>query len=170
MTAPWTIRQATDADLEAVAKWLQDEDARGVQGCFWCNINVIEGCHRDGQMTVLTDPESDQPLAFLCGGPTDPEPPIMEVHSDHRGRGLGRALWEHHLARVRDAGLPGLKVHCQPSTSIPFWKAMGFQEFPDVATYRRRADHRDGLSRRRRKPILSRRRWLSLFPNCLPPR
>ena len=137
MILSWAIRQANDGDFAAISEWLREEDAHGVEGGFWCNINVIEDCHRGGQVTVLADGQSNQPVAFLCGSSTYPELPIMEVRSDYRRQGLGRALFEHHLDRARAAGLPGLKIHCQPPTSVPFWVAMGFQLFPERMEFKR---------------------------------
>ena len=119
-----SIRRSKPADLDAIHKWLIEEDAQGVHGNFLCNWSRIERAHRNGDLLVYLDGGTGLPLAFqLCGLI---RPGILQVRFAYRGTGIGRRMVQRciALATKRDERL--LYIECKPSTSIPFWKRMGF--------------------------------------------
>lgn len=46
-----------------------------------------------------------------------------------RGQGIGKRLVAKRMAQAEKSGQSLLVIQCKPSTSIPFWKAMGFTIF-----------------------------------------
>jgi len=80
--------------------------------------------HDEGGLLVYIDPQSHAPVAYQWGGLLSPG--ILDVRNGMRGHGIGKALVEHCLALADEAGEDLLSIQCKPSTSIPFWQAMGF--------------------------------------------
>jgi GNAT superfamily N-acetyltransferase len=118
------VRKSTDADVAAVHQWLQGQAAAEVHGTFNCNWRLTQRSHGEGRLLVYIDPESQLPVAYQWGGLVAPG--ILEVRNDMRGRGIGSALVEHCLALAQEAREHVLYIQCKPSTSIPFWRRMGF--------------------------------------------
>jgi len=135
-------RLATDADLGVIRAWLQQQDLDEVHGTFLCNWRLTEKQHAAGALLVYVDEQLDEPVAYQWGGLL--EPGILEVRNDMRGRGIGKALVAHRLAQAAAAGEDILYIQCKPSTSIPFWKSMGFEllEATRDGTYAFRLMHR----------------------------
>jgi GNAT superfamily N-acetyltransferase len=129
------IRGSTKADIEVIHDWLQQEKARGVRDNFLCNWNVILKAHQEHKLLVYIDPQMDVPVGFQLGAFV--EPGILEVRSDQRRRGVGRKLVEHRIAQARRKNEGLLYIQCKPSSSIPFWRKMGFTlvESQDSGTY-----------------------------------
>jgi GNAT superfamily N-acetyltransferase len=119
-----SIRQSKPSDLDAIHKWLIEENDQGVHGNFLCNWSVIECSHRDGDLLVYADGKTGLLLAFQLGGLI--RPGILQVRHAWRGAGIGRKMVQRciTLAAKRDQCL--LYIECKPSTSIPFWQRMGF--------------------------------------------
>lgn len=118
------IRLSTAGDLAAIHTWLVDEHAKHIEGNFLCNWKLTARAHRDRRLLVYVDPPSGLAAGYQWGGLT--EPGILQVKSDMRGRGIGRALVQYriHQALRKDDGL--LFIECTPSSSVPFWQKMGF--------------------------------------------
>jgi len=118
-----TITQSTDKDLSSILRWLKkeydaDEDGRG----FYNNRRLIREGHREGTITILR--EDDKCVAFHLHGD------ILEVRPDKRRMGYGRALAEQWIENST-ATAAYLFIECAPSTSLHFWKKMGFKRIPD---------------------------------------
>ena len=118
------IRRSTDADLRAIHAWLVDQEDKNVPGSFLCNWIQIKNSHKKGNLIVYVDGESKQPVAYQFGGLVHPG--ILEVRCDMRGKGIGSRLVRHRIAQARKHDQPFLVIQCEPSSSIPFWKRMGF--------------------------------------------
>lgn len=123
------IRKSTDADLSEILRWLSDEDARGVEGCFHCNRKSISGAHQDGELYVAAETSENKAVAFILGGKRGPD--ILAVREEWRRRGVGRQLAEFWLREAKQRDLCVLEIECEPRTSIPFWQAMGFELYAD---------------------------------------
>lgn len=127
------IRRSSDADLAAILAWLERQDREGVLGSFWCNRRLTVSAHEEERMLVYIDPHTQQPVAYQWGGLI--RPGILEVRSDMRGHGIGKALVEHSLALATQAGHDLLWIKCKPNSSIAFWQRMGFTLLVDESTY-----------------------------------
>lgn len=118
------IRTSTDADIEFIHAWLQQQHQDNIPGTFMCNWNLTLKQHARGDLLVYVDQETGEPVAYQWGGLL--QPGILEVRNDLRGRGIGRTLVAHRLAQAYASGEDILHIECTPDSSIPFWTAMGF--------------------------------------------
>lgn len=124
------IRKATDADLLEILRWLSDEDARGVEGCFHRNRKSIREAHQDGELYVAAETSENKAVAFIMGGTKGPD--ILAVREEWRRRGVGQQLAEFWLEEAKQRDLCALEIECEPRTSIGFWqKTMGFEFYDD---------------------------------------
>lgn len=123
------IRKSSNADLSEILRWLSDEDARGVDGCFHCNRKLIRGAHQDGELYVAAETSENNAVAFIMGGKRGPD--ILAVREEWRRRGVGRQLAEFWLREAKQHDLCVLEIECEPRTSITFWQAMGFEPYAD---------------------------------------
>lgn len=121
-------RLSTDKDMPKIRAWLEQQQRDEVHGTFLCNWGLTERQHKEGELLVYIDDASGEPVAYQWGGLL--QSGILEVRNDHRGRGIGKALVEHRLFEAAEAGEDILHIQCKPSTSIPFWQAMGFELRP----------------------------------------
>src|SRR5215218_4647638 len=94
------ISVADEADLAAIDEWLRKERDETGDG-FYCNWGIIVSSFEERELYVLrTD---GYPVAFL---------------SDQGAT--------HMIALSREHGLSVIEIDCAPSTSVPFWRRMGF--------------------------------------------
>src|ERR1700733_389251 len=119
-----TIRRSTNRDLQAIHKWLVDQGARNVEGNFLCNWKLTKESHEEGNLLVCIDSKSGTAVAYQWGGLIGPG--ILEVRHDMRRKGIGRQLVEHRIGEAYESNQCCLYIQCKPSSSIPFWKRMGF--------------------------------------------
>lgn len=123
ITCPY-VRGSTDSDLSVILDWLKRQhEAREVE-TFWVNRQVIERCHKGGELLVYESPELAEPVAFQLGGLL--RPGILEVRHDQRGKGIGQAMAQHCMALAVAENEDILYIQCEPASSIPFWRKMGF--------------------------------------------
>lgn len=120
-----SIRWSKTTDIEAIHTWLVDEDAEGVHGNFLCNWTVIQNAHRDKELLVYVDGITGQPIAFQLGGLV--RPGILQVRNSYRGKGVGKKLVARCISLAIKRGQHLLHIECNPSTSIEFWRRMGFR-------------------------------------------
>jgi GNAT superfamily N-acetyltransferase len=119
------IRSSTDEDIRVIHDWLVQQDADGVAGTFLCNWKLTLGKHGSGKLLVYGDPSSGEAIAYQWGGLV--RPGILEVRADRRGQGIGQSMVEHMLAQAFENNEDLLSIECKPSSSIPFWRRMGFE-------------------------------------------
>ena len=119
------IRYSTDIDLEEILLWLEDQDRAGVDGTFHCNRNLTIENHNEGKLLVYIDSETNKAIAYQWGGLITPG--ILEVRADKRRQGIGKALVEYRINEALINNNCLLRIQCEPASSIPFWKRMGFQ-------------------------------------------
>jgi hypothetical protein len=132
--ADTVIRLATDADMAEVERWLKQEDEKEVPGCFYCNWEVIERGHEQGQVYVLPDAKTNKPIGFLLNGRFRPD--ILAVKADRRGEGHGAVLAKFMIdlwRRKEDACV--IEIECAPWTSATFWQRMGFTLYREHRAY-----------------------------------
>lgn len=115
------VRKGRTTDLPFIREWLALE-VRGEQG-FIHNWRMIEEACSEGQMLVWVDQEG--PVGFLIRGVSPGS--ILQVKSDRKRHGIGRALVERAIREEEVHDNAVLVVQCEPTTSIEFWKSMGFE-------------------------------------------
>ncbi len=96
----------------------------GVHGNFLCNWHLTQQCHQEGELLVLFDETEGIPIAYQCGQLL--QPGILQVRNTWRGKGLGRLVVQHCISLALEHDEMVLQIECEPESSIPFWKAMGF--------------------------------------------
>lgn len=131
MTTGRTLRLAKSSEcgsltalaLRSKAYW--GYDPQFLQACR-DELTVNPKAAAAGRVVVLV--EEDTPLGFyaLDAGERRDEAEIslFFVEPAVIGRGIGRALWEHAVAKARDQGLKRLKVLSDPF-ALGFYRAVG---------------------------------------------
>jgi len=119
------IRYSTDKDLEEILKWISEQEQTGIEDTFYSNRNLTIEMHQKGKLIVYIDPNTDKAIAYQWGSLISPG--ITEVRVDKRGQGIGKKLVEYRIQEARENNLVLLQIQCEPRSSIPFWKHMGFQ-------------------------------------------
>lgn len=118
------IRWSNNHDVLQIHEWLQKEDALEVQGNFLCNWSLTRQCHEEGTLLVLIDQMKGIPVAYQWGQLL--RSGILQVRNGWRSAGLGRLVVEYCIELALQKNEMVLRVECNPRSSIPFWKAMGF--------------------------------------------
>jgi GNAT superfamily N-acetyltransferase len=121
---PFVIRWSKNHDMQPIHDWLREENRLEVHGNFLCNWNLTMQCHEEGLLLVLIDEIEGIPVAYQWGQLLSSG--ILQVRSGWRGKGLGRLVVEHCVELALQQDEMVLQVECKPSSSIPFWEAMGF--------------------------------------------
>ncbi len=115
------VMQATEDDLATILAWLKKEqDDEGFS--FIVNEPAIRAFFDQGQLAVIR--LDGDAVAFQAGRYS---PQITAVRPDLRGSGYGRRLFEWTLAQAEAHDVCILDIDCQPGTSVPFWRHMGFE-------------------------------------------
>lgn len=119
------LLRPTKPHLDQTERWLQDEYREEGEG-FYCNWNVITSAFNNGKMAVALF--EDQAVAFIVWWCWKEEGgfEILSVHPEHRGQGIGRALANRILSKFEKSGIKRVSIECQPFTSEPFWRRLGF--------------------------------------------
>jgi GNAT superfamily N-acetyltransferase len=123
------IRKSTQLDIDAIHAWLEDEEARRVEGNFLCNWNLTLQKHRTGKLLVCANRLTGEPVGYQWGGLLSPG--ILQVRSGFRRSGIGSKLVQHCIAQARRRNEMILHIQCVPPSSIPFWTQMGFSVYSE---------------------------------------
>jgi len=131
MTLGWILRLATAAEcgglsalaLRSKAYW--GYDPVFLQACRGM-LTVDPRTAAAGRVVVLT--EADTTLGFYALSPgerrDEAEISLLFVEPAVIGHGIGRALWDHAVAKARGEGLKRLKVLSDPF-ALGFYRAVG---------------------------------------------
>ncbi len=123
------VTHPTEEHLKQIEDWLFAERQKTGEG-FYCNLSAILAAHQQKELACIThDNEAigfaawinSKPLAHLD---------IVEIHPDLRERGFGRILIEGLFNYLRTLGIVVVDLECQPPTSEPVWRHLGFRDFP----------------------------------------
>lgn len=126
---PLEIRWSTDDDARKIYEWLKEEARLGVHGNFLWNWNLTQQCHHEGTLLVLVDVINDAPIGYQWNQLL--KPGILQIRHEWRRVGLGRLIVEHCIELAQQQNEVVLSIECKPSSSIPFWKSMGFTIIKD---------------------------------------
>jgi GNAT superfamily N-acetyltransferase len=120
---PLHVLWIADPSIAGVAAWLPPTDAE--------RFTELEPTTRD-RIRPLTDDDGRRYDAFWdwLGGHLPAEPcyflDMVAVREDLRGRGIGKTLIEHGLARASAEGVPAFLETGNPD-NVPLYRHLGFQ-------------------------------------------
>ena len=117
------IKQAQASDVEYIMRWLEGE-YRTNDGGFFCNESVIHNHFKHEELYVFLD-DSQCAVGFITGPTAGPS--ILSVKEDRRKQGVGRELAEFIIGKAREENTCVMHIQCEPQSSVPFWKKMGFE-------------------------------------------
>ena len=86
------VRLATEHDRHH-PRVAGSQDRESIPGTFLCNWNLTLESQQEGRLIIYE--AGNEPVAYQWGGLI--QPGILEVRTDCRGTGIGRALVEHRL-------------------------------------------------------------------------
>ncbi|WPU66522.1 GNAT family N-acetyltransferase [Peredibacter starrii] len=124
------IRVCSKEDLKQVLDWLKAENAAGLPGCFYCNRSLIKESFKKKNVWILDLGKG--PIAFLVLNPLCSSIEILEVKHAERGHGYGRKMAEFAISYFKSKNHSIIRIDCQPSSSINFWKKMGFHLYKET--------------------------------------
>ena len=130
-----TVIISSDEHLKKILDWLKNEQHKTGEG-FYCNREIIVDSHKKGEVHVAI--ESGIVIGFVVdhlyslyhGSSID----ILEVHPNHRNRGVGKVLALDSISRLFELGADLVNVECAPSSSEAFWLKLGFKPKGDFQT------------------------------------
>lgn len=118
------VRAATRDDIPIIQAWLETQDS--VADSLYVNWKTTLEVFEKQGMLVYEDEETGKPNAYFWGSLNSVDS-ILEVHAAHRGQGIGKAVVSYLVEHSIKIGEGLLQISCAPSTSISFWKSVGFQ-------------------------------------------
>ncbi|MBL4673594.1 MAG: hypothetical protein JKX81_15140 [Arenicella sp.] len=116
--------------LDQVVAWLSEEyEQPGAS--FYSNRTIIQNAFQNRHFHCVTN--GSKTLAF-CVFEIFGDYSILHIAAvDHRirGRGVGAFLVKNHLSYLAKNNVFAVWLECQPTSSVPFWHGMKFQNFPE---------------------------------------
>lgn len=122
------VRAAIDSDIPIIEAWLPTDNFSDTLAINWECTKRVYQCEG---MLVWEDEITKRPVAYFWGS-LNTTNSILEIQPSRRGEGIGNAVVEHLLDRSRLAGEPLLEIEAAPTSSEPFWRAMGFSFKGDI--------------------------------------
>ena len=119
------ILASTEQLLQELLGWLQREQAQLGEG-FYCNKDIIVASHAVGELHCSI--ANGQVVGFVVHTASSARASIdiLEVHPEHRRRGIGTQLATYTLRLLRASPAQFITVQCRPRSSELFWRALGF--------------------------------------------
>src|SRR5699024_11664206 len=124
------------AQVEEIISWLYQEwKEKG--SSFYLNQNKIEKSYEEGR--ILGYENNNTLIGFLTWEECSNESglyislDIMAIHPGYRRKGIGEKFYKLAENYFFEREAIAVKLFCSPMESEPFWKAMGFQKYPDTA-------------------------------------
>jgi GNAT superfamily N-acetyltransferase len=123
------IFRPSRTNLEQIKDWLIAERSKTGEG-FYCNWNFIESSYKQEKLCCIVI--NTEAVGFAVWDESDlaARLDIVEIRPDLRGKGFGRILVEKCFNHFRNLGLLVVDLECQPPTSEPVWRCLGFRDFP----------------------------------------
>jgi len=115
------IRVANKEDLIQIETWLKEEVE--YSNGFYHNFGIIENYFKKQLLFVYE--ENNSILGFITGSIKSPS--IINVRKTFKGKGIGKKLYYYLENKSRENNVCLIDIICEPTTSIPFWKKMGFR-------------------------------------------
>jgi len=120
----------TNKEVGEIEKWLIEEREKTGDG-FYCNWDNIKTSFDKNELATISI--NNKTVGFATWRiKTDKTAriEIAEVKPTHRKKGIGKKLTTELLTFLKDKNIFVVDLQCSPETSEPFWKSLGFVEFP----------------------------------------
>lgn len=123
------ILASTESSLDELLRWLRREEAESGEG-FFCNEEIIAASHASGDLHCGI--ANGQVVGFVVhtATPARASIDILEVHPQHRRRGIGTQLAADTIKRLHASAAQFITVQCRPRSSEAFWRSLGFASSP----------------------------------------
>lgn len=121
----------SEKHLADIKNWLIKESNITNSG-FYCNWKVIEGEFAKNNVAVIT--ENDFAIGFTVYRIYEFRAviDIAETKPTERKKGIARKLISDTLEYFGQKGVLVCELFCSPKNSEPFWKKIGFVNFPEL--------------------------------------
>lgn len=114
------IEIANQNQFDEIKSWLKNEKNTKGQS-FDCNLSKIKYALDNNNLLVMSE---NKPIGFSALSNKGIE--ILNIKQDFQKRGYGRQLVDKSINILKERGSHLVLIECNPETSIPFWKKMGF--------------------------------------------
>lgn len=121
----------TDKQVSEIEKWLIAERQKTRDG-FYCNWNNIKSSFDNNELATIS--VNNKTIGFVTWQLTTNKTArieITEVKPTHRKKRIGKRLIGHLLDFFKEKNIYVVDLQCAPADSEPFWKHLGFVEFPE---------------------------------------
>jgi len=119
----------TEKHLADLKNWLIEEWNKTNSG-FYCNWNIIEDEFAENNVSVITD--NGTAIGFVVYRIYEFHAviDITEIKTTERKKGVAKKLINGTLDYFKQKGVLVCQLYCSPENSEPFWKRIGFENFP----------------------------------------
>lgn len=121
----------TQKHLADIENWLIEEWNKTNSG-FYCNWNIIANAITENNLSVIL--ENDYVIGFVVYRIHEfyAVIDIAEIKPSERKKGVAKKLINGTLEHFKQKGALVAKLYCSPENSEPFWKKIGFENFPEL--------------------------------------
>lgn len=120
------IVQAQQSHVQVVIDWLLDEH-NDTGGGLHDNAHMLLEAQSEGKLYCFVSLGEVLGFVMLHQMTANASISLLEVHPDHRCRGIGRQLATFAMSRLFAEGARYIKVQCSPLQSVHFWRSLGFE-------------------------------------------
>lgn len=123
------------ANFHKIISWLRQEWEDTGSG-FYSNREIIRKAYEGKR--ILACIRENEPIGFLTWTEYKDKSKIyidldiIAIHQEFRGQGIGKEFYNLAEKYFIKRGVIVLKLFCSPASSESFWKAIGFQKYPDT--------------------------------------
>lgn len=117
--------------LANIESWLKEEWAKTSNG-FYSNWHMIPQAFAEKRLSVIT--ENDYAIGFIVYRLNNLTATIdvAEIKPVKRQKGYATRLVDETLEFFKSKGVLAVQLFCAPESSEPFWKRIGFLNFPVI--------------------------------------
>jgi GNAT superfamily N-acetyltransferase len=117
--------KAQEHHVAAIRAWLLEEHTRAGGGLY-DNVHMLPKAQVEGRLYCVMSAEMPVGFVMVHRMTEGASISLMEVHPDHRGKGIGKQLALFAIDLLLADGAKYIEVECAPHESEPFWRGMGF--------------------------------------------